>query len=45
MRLLRKQEHIRMGAVGVRVCNFVKFEAGQNLPSVLKIVTHIVHAV
>ena len=29
---------------GVRACSSVKFETGQNLPSVLKIVTHTVTA-
>ena len=31
-------------AARVRVCNYVEFETGQNLPPVLKIVTHTAHS-
>ena len=34
----------REQATWVRMCNYVKFETGQNFPSVLKIVTGTVHA-
>ena len=38
-----KQGRIRTAA-RVRACNYVKFETGQNLPPVLKMVTRPAHA-
>ena len=40
--LVKSRAHKIERAARVRACNYVKFETGQNLPPVLKIVTHCI---